>query len=376
MAKKSGGRNYALKSQGGKQVAAPKLPYEPRDPKRYRPAIALIGCGGISVWHLRAYRQAGYRVTMLCDKDESRAQQRRDEFFPKAEVCTDFRQALKRDDIEVVDVATHPEERAPILVAALEARKHVLSQKPFVVDLNLGKRLVQLAQRRGVKLAVNQNGRWAPHLSYIRQAIARGVIGDVSAAHLSVHWNHNWVRGTPFDRIRHVVLYDFAIHWFDILTCIMGDKQPKRVYASFARSPHQTAAPPMLAQAAIEYEGAQATLVFDADTLWGPQDRTFVVGHRGTIASVGPSLDKQSVTLQTRKGLATPKLNGAWFPAGFHGTMAELLCAIEEDRQPSNSGADNLRSLALCFAALASAERGRPVRPGEIIRPRPSWVLP
>ncbi|MEX0611632.1 MAG: hypothetical protein WD229_05900, partial [Pirellulales bacterium] len=44
------------------RVAAPVLPYRPRDPKRYQPAIALVGCGGITKWHLTAYKNAGYNV--------------------------------------------------------------------------------------------------------------------------------------------------------------------------------------------------------------------------------------------------------------------------------------------------------------------------
>jgi hypothetical protein len=44
-------------------------------------------------------------------------------------------------------------------------------------------------------------------------------------------------------------------------------------------------------------------------------------------------------------------LEGVWFPDGFHGAMAELLCAFEERREPEHSARNNLRSLALCFAA-------------------------
>ena len=54
------------------------------------------------------------------------------------------------------------------------------------------------------------------------------------------------------------------------------------------------------------------------------------------------------------------------FPDGFHGTMGELLCAIEEGREPSHSARNNLRSLALCYAAVASAETGQPVEPGRV----------
>jgi hypothetical protein len=48
--------------------------------------------------------------------------------------------------------------------------------------------------------------------------------------------------------------------------------------------------------------------------------------------------------------------------------MGELLCAIEEDREPENSARGNLQSLALCFAAIASAREGREVRLGEALR--------
>jgi hypothetical protein len=53
--------------------------------------------------------------------------------------------------------------------------------------------------------------------------------------------------------------------------------------------------------------------------------------------------------------------------------MGELLCAIEEDRAPYNSAANNLESLAVAFAAIASAERGQPVRPGDVRRLEPQW---
>jgi hypothetical protein len=66
--------------------------------------------------------------------------------------------------------------------------------------------------------------------------------------------------------------------------------------------------------------------------------------------------------------MATPVLQGTWFPDGFHGTMAELLCAIAENRPPQNSAWNNLKSLALCFAAIASASEGIARIPGAVRR--------
>lgn len=349
--------------------AAPVLPYQPPAPKRYRPSIGLIGCGGITQAHLTAYRAAGWRVVALCDLDESRARERQREFYPDAQVCTDHRAVLKRDDIDVVDIATHPPERAPLLRSALLAGKHVLSQKPFVTDIDYGKRLCDLADRQGVRLAVNQNGRWAPHVAWTRLAIARGLLGDVFAAHLGGHWDHNWVgQHAVFNRVHHIILYDYAIHWFDMLNCYLPERRPLRVHASTARAAGQKAAPPLLGQAMVEFDAAQASLVFDAATPFGSWEHGYVAGARGSIHYTGPSLQEQALTLTTARGAFSPALKGRWFPDGMAGTMGELLCAIEEKRQPSNSGRDNLRSLEMCFAALVAAETGKPQAIGQVRR--------
>lgn len=344
------------------------IEYQPRNPRTYNPAIALIGCGGITQHHLTAYKNAGYKVVALCDVDAARAEARRQEFFPEAQVYTDAQALLRRDDIEVVDIATHPADRVPLLHAALGARKHVLSQKPFVLDLDEGERLVELAERNGVKLAVNQNGRWAPHVAYMRGLVAAGELGAISSVDLSVHWDHNWVVGTVFDNIDDLILYDFAIHWFDMVSCYLPNQAAERVYAQVRHSPHQKARPPLLAHVAVEYAHAQVTMSFNADTRIGSQDRTHIVGDAGAVLSSGSGLQSQQVTVYGAAGQTTPTLSGAWFPDGFHGTMAELLCAIEENRQPSNSGANNLHSLALCFAAIASSRVGLSYTPGDIRR--------
>ncbi len=347
-------------------VAAPPLDYQPGNPKTYRPAIALVGCGGITSWHLRAYRAANYRVVVLCDVNLENAIRRRDEFYPDADVTDDLHKLLRREDVEVVDIATHTAVRPPLIEAALKARKHVLSQKPFVVDLDLGERLADLADKNAVTLAVNQNARWAPHFSYMREAVREGLLGYLESAHCDVHWDHSWVEGTAFETTPHLILYDFAIHWFDFLTTLMGGVAPTRVFASKVRSNAQMIDAPLLAQVAIEYPSAQASLIFDGHTRYGRLDRVYIAGSEGSISSSGPDQDHQQVELTTAAGVARPELVGSWFPDGFHGTMGELLLALEQQRIPMHNARNNLVSLALCFAAVASAERGEPIVPGTV----------
>ena len=131
----------------------------------------------------------------------------------------------------------------------------------------------------------------------------------------------------------------------------------------------QTVKAALLGHVVVDYDGAQATLAFHGDTRFGPRDESTLVGTRGTIVSSGsPALAISGCACSPAAGEARPKLVGSWFPDGFHGTMGELLSAIEEGREPMNSAANNLRSLALCFAAVASAERGKPIVPGSVDR--------
>ncbi len=324
-------------------------------------------CGGITHHHLRAYRSAGFKVTALCDVELARAKFRQEEFYPEATLYDDYRKLLAGDSIEVVDIATHPPERPPIIAAALKAGKHVLSQKPFVLDLDEGERLVELAVKNDDRrLAINQNGRFAPHFSYARHVATSGAIGNVFAAHLSCHWDHTWTKGTEFEKVKHLILYDYAIHWFDIVRCLLNDRPVQRVFASTSRVPGQTMMPDLLAQAMIEFEDAQATLAFDAGLPVGSQERTFLSGTEGSLYSVGSGNQEQTLTVNLANGQWTPKLLGCWFPDGFHGTMGELLCAIEENRPSIIDAEDNLQSLALCFAAIHSAETHQPVKPGAV----------
>lgn len=350
------------------EIPAPTLPYLPPRPQRNDYGIGLIGCGGITTYHLDAYRDAGFQTVAFCDIDITSATKRRDTYNSDGQVFTDYRELLALPEITVVDIATHPGIRGEMIAAALQAGKHVLSQKPFCLDLDQGEQLVALAESNGLLLAVNQNGRWAPHFSYMRHAVAEGLIGEVEAVHLGVHWDHTWTQDTVFNDVPHLILYDFAIHWFDMLCCIMGDARPLRVFASEARTSSQTNKPPMLGQVLVEYEHAQATLVFDAATKHGASDHSRIVGTSGTLESHGPDLSHQTVTLYQEGGIAHPPLEGEWFKQGFEGTMAELLCAIEEERVPSNNARNNLDSLALCFAAIASAESHQPQEPGTVRR--------
>jgi predicted dehydrogenase len=352
--------SYALVASAAKPVDAPILSYEPPMPRDKSIAIGLIGAGGISFAHLDAYKKYGLNVVAICDRHLDRAETRRNAYFPNAIATDRLDDVIGRRDIPVLDLTVHAKDRVALMRRALDAGPHVLSQKPFVRDLAIGRELAALAASKGLQLAVNQNGRWAPHLSWIREAVSQNLVGDVTGVHVSIQWDHTWIAGTPFAEMEHVILDDFAIHWFDFLTSIIGDRA-ETVFATAGRAEGQTVRTPLLSQALVSYPGGHASLTFDANAKHGATDATVLVGTRGTLRSTGPDLGRQTVNLYTAEGVAQPALQGTWFNDGFAGAMGALLCAVESGKEPINSARGNLVSLRLARAAIESANTGTPV---------------
>jgi predicted dehydrogenase len=122
----------------------------------------------------------------------------------------------------------------------------------------------------------------------------------------------------------------------------------------------------MLAEVSMNGPGLRVRLSFDGDSAHLKRDVTVVTGSEGSLVAEGPDLERQQLTLQTTGGSVEIPLTGDWFTTGFEGAMCELVCAVQEGREPSHGAANNLRSLELAFAACESANTGRVVQPGEV----------
>lgn len=358
--------NYILQiDQEIKQLEAPSLDYEPQLPKSYRPKIGLIGCGGITNHHLNAYKAAGLEVIGLCDLNEPKTHERRDSHYPDATCYQDYHQLLANPEIDVVDIALHPAPRVAAIEASLNAGKHVLSQKPFALDLDVAERLSDLAQSKNLKLAVNQNGRWAPYVRYIQQAINAGLIGETNTVNIYLNWDHTWIQGTPFETIHHIILYDFAVHWIDMAVNFFHSQSAERAFGTVRKAKNQLLESPLLGGATIQFSNGVANLAFDGQCTQGAQERIVITGDKGVLTASGEVTKISEVTLETNEGIATAQLDGSWFDDGFKGAMLELLCSIEEDREPFNSAQNNLATLASVYAIIKSADNGNSVEVGE-----------
>ena len=199
-----------------------QIDYLPHVPELPKANVGIIGVGNIvRNQHLLAYEKYGIKVAGIFDIaqaaiDDAKARYDVGQVYPSAEAL------LADPTIEVVDIATHPAERVKLIHQALAAGKHVLAQKPLAINAALAQGVIDDAAEKGLKVAVNQNGRWTPPWRIATQIIEKGVIGNViSVTHL-FDTNFSWVVDTIFDKVNHWLFYDYAIHWFDITRCWMG----------------------------------------------------------------------------------------------------------------------------------------------------------
>jgi predicted dehydrogenase len=335
----------------------PGVEYRPSFPDEYRPGIGVIGFGDIAKsWHMPAYEKYGVHVAGVFDPlPEATADVRGLHVFETLE------DLLADEEIGIVDIATRPDVRPELIRRAIAAGKHVLAQKPLATDARTARELVEEAERRGVRLAVNQNGRWSPPWRIATLLIEQGAIGDV----LAVTHVHDRplppLVGTHFDELKHFVIYDYFVHWIDICRCWLDGKSVTAVRARDYRTPDQPAEArsPWAGWVEIEFaDGASALIrsVGEARTD-RPSCPFWVHGTDGTIRG-SVLLDSDFLELE-REGVTTGySLEGAWYPDGFAGTLAELASAVAEDREPFNSARHNLLSLRLTLAACKSAEEG------------------
>jgi predicted dehydrogenase len=345
--------------------------YRPSFPHDYRPGIGIVGCGAVAkAHHLPAYEKYGVNVVGVYDPLPEATDGVRELFPFVRRVYPSLDELLTDPEIEVVDVATRPDVRLEVIRRAVGERKHVLAQKPLAPDPSAARGIVEEAERRNVKLAVNQNGRWAPPWRIATLLIEQGAIGDVFAvSHL-----HDRplppVVGTHFDELQHFLIYDYCVHWIDISRCWLDGKTVAAVRAREYRPPNQ----PSEAKASwagwieLQYaDGASALIRSVGDGKGGrPGCPFWVHGTEGTLRG-SVAFDSDFIELDRDGATTRFALEGAWYPDGFAGTLGELVSAIAEDREPFNSARHNLLSLQMTLAACLSAEEGaRPVTLDEI----------
>ena len=338
----------------------PRLPED----RALRGGVAILGAGAIAhSAHLLAYEQYDVGVTGVWSRSPGTTARTLERFPSVGRVYASAEELLADPEVRIVDIATPAAGRMAWIRRAVDAGKHVLAQKPLTTDpadLAALPGLLDHARERGVRIAVNQNGRWAPAWRLATLLLRQGAIGEVvGVTHLHDKPLPPLV-GTPFDELEHMLLTDYLMHWIDITRTWLDPATVVSVQATDSRVPGQPAEArnPWSATIGLGCDtGATAALRIVGNVrATHPSCPFWIHGTEGTLrGSVLVGSDR--LALDREGEVHELPLRGQWFVDGFAGTMGELMCAVAEEREPENSAAHAATSARIMLAACDSADR-------------------
>ncbi|MFW6278652.1 MAG: Gfo/Idh/MocA family protein [Bacillota bacterium] len=144
--------------------------------------VGIIGCGGIANGkHMPALENIEeVEMVAFCDIVEKRAKKAAKEYgTKKAEVYKDYKKLLEDDEIDTVHVLTPNNEHAPITVAALEAGKDVMCEKPMAKTAAGARKMVKAAKKNDRVLTIGYQNRYRADSQYLHEACRDGELGDI-----------------------------------------------------------------------------------------------------------------------------------------------------------------------------------------------------
>ncbi len=197
--------------------------------------VGIVGTG-IGRLHANGYKKCpDVEIRTICDVDEERARRMAEEYGAK-NICTDYKEMLTDPELDAVSVCTPNALHAPVAIAAFEAGKHVICEKPIATNATEAKAMVEAAEKAGKIFMMGFNNRFRGDTQLLKKIIDNGDLGEIYYA------KTGWLRrkgipgmggwfttkamsgGGP--------LIDLGVHVLDLTLWLMGNPKPVYVLGS------------------------------------------------------------------------------------------------------------------------------------------------
>ncbi len=355
-----------MRQPGGPPPDAP--PTTGRGPLR----VAAIGAGYIADVQLGAWRDVpGVELVGLCDRDLTRARAVTERLDLRVPLYGDAGAMLRDAAPDAVDILASPDVHRELARCAAESGRAVLCQKPLATTLEDARAIVADCRARGARLMVNENFRWRPSFRWIKGQLEAGALGRVFYAGYDARINvtrpsSEWPRSRFFTRrpfflgMDRLILLENTIHWIDVSRFLFGE--PRTVYCRTRRSTDFGAGEDT-AVVVLEFEGLTVVI----QNAWGsygyPYPSTEAqVAIEGTEGTILVDRAGQARLVRADGAVQTADYDLATYHrASFVRAQAHFAAAVATGAPFETHGEDNLRTLAVTFAAYRSADENRVV---------------
>ena len=340
--------------------------------------VALVGAGGIGELRAQATAQSpDLRLVVLADLARERAETVAGRYG--AEATPEAATAATRPDVDMVIVSTPPNTHAPIALAAINAGKHVLVEKPLAHTLADAEQICAAAEARGVFLKTGFNHRYFPSMAFARRLIDAGKIGEVVSVQAYAghpggkEFGHDWVHDGAVTGGGSLV--DNGIHILDLTRFFFGEVEMGKGYVANLIWPFTNAEDN--GYALFRSKEGKVAQVHASWTQWrGYQFWVETLGTRGYVRASYPPMWVEWGEI-SEPGLRS-KRRVEMFPLfqiqerlrSWRWTIVESLmreeiefaAGIRGGHEVAATGRDGLRAMQMAHAIYTSSREGREVK--------------
>jgi predicted dehydrogenase len=353
-----------------------------------RKSIGIIGVGFGAQVHVPAFRSEGWDVAAICSRTREKAQKAADE-AGIASVYTDPMELIRRDDLAAIAIITPPGAHHRLSIAALDAGKHVLCEKPFAIDAKQGEEMRAAADKSDRTAMIAHEFRHTPQRAYIRQLLDDGYIGKLQLCTMELFldryvsreprpltWNAYQSEGGG-------LLGALGSHYIDALRFWFGEIASVSAWLAAFRPDVVDAATGKIVKAETDdtfsftvafKNGGMATMTSSFAVTPARGAKIAVMGDRGTLIAEqpGPNPLENGVVVASRDGasleeLKTPAQYTPFTDARDHRLMALRLLVrdfskgIEQGTSLPPNFTDGMRCQQVLDAVRESSASGRTV---------------
>lgn len=325
--------------------------------------VAVIGCGFIAetahVPNLLTIPEA--KLTTVCDVDKKKLNAIGAKFNVN-DRCEDFREVLKKKDVDAFVVCTPTPTHAEIALASAESGKHVFVEKPMSMSSSDDEMIMKAAEKNGVKLMVGYQMRFLPNHQKVKEMIRRGDIGDVF--YVEAHSETLLIK--PSEGI----LIDYSPHFIDLLRWYLDNTRIESVAAMLHSSgDYETETEATLAlKFANGVIGRIGVFWLPKYQSWEAVDRYIkILGTKGKIVTEqsGPTITlyKEGSLLSRVKGPHRIMPRFALNPniplseIAYRKELEHFIDCVVKDKEPMVNGLDDKIALRVVEAAKESFRR-------------------
>ncbi len=338
---------------------------------------AIIGCGRISPNHIKAAMNNGLDIVAICDIDSVNMIDKKAKFdLPDSvKLYTDYKELIQNERPELVAIATESGKHARIAIDCINEGCNVIIEKPIALSLEDADRIIEAADKMGVKVCANHQNRFNKSIRKIREAIEKKRFGKMFYGTAHIRWcrDHEYYdraswRGTWEQDGG--ALMNQCIHNIDLLRWMMGD-EVSEVVGMTDRLHHDYIEAEDLGIALVKFANGSYGIIEGTTDIYprNLEETLYLFGEKGTVKVGGTSVNRIEEWCFSDK-LDDPeeiKHQFAENPPNVYGyghtpLYADTIDAIQNNRKPYVDGEAGRRALELVLGIYRSAATGESVK--------------